>query len=106
MILFNGGGDDAFHANAVAPHYNGNFLAVLRQHGCAHRFGIFCAELEDVTNLHSLVNFEFAGLATRTAFTVPDASQISPLIGFDVALDVDAAQVMVILVGAGSHVGA
>ena len=84
----------------------GTGFAILRQHRCAHRIGILRAEFEDVTNLHRLENFERAGIAARTGFAGIDRAQVGPLIDLNVALDIDAAKVMVVFVGAGRHVAA
>ena len=66
--------------------------------------GVLCAEFEDVTNLHGFENFQHAMVAARARFTCVDRAQISPAIDFNVAFDIDAANVMVVFVGAGGHV--
>src|SRR6185295_10732231 len=90
--------------DAVAAHDNRNFFAIGGQHGRTHRFGILRAEFEDVTNLHALENFERAIVTAWTSLARTYCSEVSPLIDFDIAFDVDATNVMVVFVGAGGHV--
>src|SRR5207248_4402958 len=106
IVLFDGGGDDALDADSVAAHYDGNLFAVGHQNISAHRFGILRAEFEDMPNLHGRENFQPTGVAARTGFTGVDRAQVGPLIDFDIAFDVHAANVMVVFVRAGCHVAA
>src|SRR5438067_10259872 len=91
---------------AVAPHYDRHFLTFLIEHSRAHRNRIFRAELEDVTYLKSLEDFERARFALRAAFARCDCPEINPAVNRNVARDVDAAQMVVILIRAGRHVAA
>src|SRR5262245_13223486 len=104
MVLFYDCGHDSFDADAVTAHHNRNFLAVSGQNGRAHRRGILCAEFEDVANLHGFENFEYSTVAVRTGFTGIHGPEIGPLINFDVTLDVDATNVMIVFVRASRHV--
>src|SRR5205823_1959155 len=59
---------------------------------------------KDVTDFHRFENFQCSGVAAWTILARVDCAQIGPLIDFDVALDIDAANVTVVFVGAGGHV--
>src|SRR6266571_6229962 len=65
MVLLDGRRDDTFNADAVAAHDNWDFLAVLRQYRLAHRLGILRSQLEEVTDLHRLVNVQHTRIASR-----------------------------------------
>src|SRR5260370_31944713 len=106
VVLLNRGRDNAFHADAVAAHHDGDLFTILCQHSCAHRLGILRSEFEDVPDFHRFVNFQDTRLATRTRFTRRNCPQVSPLIHFDVPFNIDAANMMVVFVGAGRHVAA
>src|SRR3712207_7579854 len=56
-------------------------------------------ELEDVADLHRLEHVERAGLAVRARLAGLRGAQVGPVVGFDVALDVHAAEVALVLVG-------
>src|SRR5205807_4605952 len=50
VILFNGGGHDARHTDAVAPHVEGNLFAAFVEYDALHGLAVFCSQLEDVTD--------------------------------------------------------
>src|SRR5258705_226201 len=101
MVLLDRRRDDALNTNAVAAHDNRNWLSLFGQNRGAHRLGILRSEFEYVADLHRLENFQRAYVAARAALAGRDAAQVGPLIWFDVALNFDAAQVVVVFVGAG-----
>ena len=98
-------GDDAFDADTVTSHDDRHRLTFNRQHGRAHRLRILCAEFEDVTNLHCLENFQCAFVTTRTTLAGNNSAQVGPTIWLDIAFNLNPAQVMVVFIGAGRHVG-
>ena len=64
VILLDGGGHDARHADAVAAHFHDLRLALRVQKGGFHSFGIFGAQLENVSDLDAATDFQRA-LAVR-----------------------------------------
>src|SRR5205085_3383223 len=69
-----------------------------------HRDRILRAELEDMPDLQRLEDFKRAALAIRTTLARCDRAQVGPTVGAYVALDVHAAQVVIVLVRAGCHI--
>src|SRR5690606_41209886 len=69
----------------------------------AERLGVLGAELEDGADLDALPQVEL-GPALHAAVALGDGAEIGPLADGDIAGDVDAPVVPVVLVGAGGHV--
>src|SRR6266496_5065895 len=104
VLLLNYCGDDPFYPDAVAPHYDGYLFSLLRKHCCAHRLGVFCAELENVANFHRFVDFEHARITARASFAGYHGPEVQPFINRDISRDVDAPQMVIILVSTRGHV--
>src|SRR5579859_3426390 len=96
------GGHGAFDADAVAAHDRADRLAVRAGHADLHGLGVLGAELEDVADLDAALHLQ-AVPAVDAAVAGGDLAQVRPLADADVALDVHAAQVGVVDVGAGVH---
>src|SRR5262245_15214936 len=85
--------------DAVGAHDDRDGLAGLVEHGCAELLAVAGAELEDVADLDRLPHLERC-LAERAGLAFLHLAQIEPRGDLDVTLDVDAAHVEVVLVGA------
>src|SRR5262245_48999127 len=98
--------DDRRHhapdADAVGAHLDRAALPPLVERVRAERLAVAGAELEDVADLDGLVHGE-RGSAQRARLAGAHLAQIEPILYGDVALEVDAAQVMVVPIGAGGH---
>src|SRR5690606_40373117 len=97
------GGHVALDADAVGAHDDGVAVAGLVLDVRAERLGVLGAELEDVADLDALPQVEL-GPALHAAVTLGDGAEIGPLADGDIAGDVDAPVVPVVLVGAGRSV--
>ena len=104
VMLFDGGSDDAFHSDSITAHHDWHRLSIDRQHGRAHRLGVFRTELEDVTDLHRFENFQCAYVTTRTTLAGSNTAQVSPLIRLYVSFNFHASQVVIVFVRSCGHV--
>ena len=103
MVLFDGGGDDARYADAVAAHDHGHFGAAGVQHARLHGLAVLGAELEDVADFDAALDIERAA-AVGTRIAGLGVAQIGDL-GLDgVAAPVHAGQMMAPLIGAADEI--
>jgi hypothetical protein len=90
------------HPDAVRAHRGRPGVALGIQDRNAEGLGVAATQLEDVAGLDAADHLEgFA--AGDTGLAVEDAAQVQPVVDGDVPFDIDAAQVDVVLVGAGGH---
>ena len=78
--------------------------AVWVEHGCAHRFAVSGAELEDVAGLDTADDLD-CRTALGTRLTLSDFAQVSPSSDVHVAVDRNAGVVPIVLVGARGQAG-
>ena len=102
VVDLDGGGHGALDADAVAAHDRLDRLAVRARHPDVHGVGVLVAELEDVPDLDAPLDLQ-AVPAVHARVAGRHLAQVGPPADADVALDVDAAQVGVVDVGAGGH---
>src|ERR1700722_19244065 len=102
VVDLDDGGHGALDADAVAAHDRPDRLAVRAGHPALHGLGVLGAELEDVAALDAALPLQ-AVPAVDARVAHRDLAQVRPLADVDVALDVHAAQVGVVDVGAGVH---
>ena len=88
---------------SVAPHTHGNRFAILVEDFGAHGFGILGAELENVADFDTALNFNLP-LATRTGVTCGDGSQVGDFKCGDIPVPVHTSQVLVVFIGAADEV--
>ena len=98
-------GQVALDSDAVRTHHQRDALALGVLDRCPKRLGVLSALFEDVSDLDATEHLERLG-ADRARLTGGDGAKIEPLVDADVAVDVDAAQVVIVAVSAGGHVGA
>ena len=110
VVLFDGGGDDTRHADAIAAHRHGNKAAVLTLAGGLHGLAVPGAELEDVAHLDTAADAECAravlatGLRCRARVSGQDVAQVSDRGLGQVAAPVHALEVLVVAIGAAHEV--
>jgi hypothetical protein len=81
---FDGGGEDALDADAVAAHDGGGLFAVAVEDGGAHGFGVLVAELEDVADLDGFADAQ--GLAADgVGLALVDVADVGDEGGLEVA---------------------
>src|SRR5690625_3937853 len=99
VVLFDGCGHNARHTDAVAPHDERLFYAVVVQEGGLHGLGVFGAQIEDLADFDTA---EFGeGTATASAgITCTGEAHFGPEIDIEVSIDVDAGVEEAIFVGA------
>src|SRR4051794_16626719 len=102
VVDLDGGGHGALDADAVAAHDRLGRLAVRTGHPDVHGVGVLVTELEDVPDLDAALDLQ-AVPAVDARVAGRDLAQVGPPGHADVALDVHAAQVGVVDVGAGEH---
>ena len=103
--MFDGSGENAFDADAVAAHDWRDLLAVGIEHARTHRLGVFVAKLEDVADFDGLANYQLAAaVVLRACFAFVDAADVSRNCPFEVAAGHYVAQVVIELVGASYEV--
>ncbi len=102
---FDGGGEDALDADAVAAHDGGDLLAVAVEDRGSHGLGVFVAELEDVADFYSFTEAE-GGAVDGAAFALEDVADVGDEGGLEVAQRGDVAEVVLLPVGSGDEVGA
>ena len=103
VVLFNGGGHHAGHADAVTAHGHHHGLAIFIQHGGAQCFGVLGAELEDMPHLDAAFDAQGAG-AIGAGITVDHITQVGDLWQGHVPFPVDVEVVFAIFIGAGTEV--
>lgn len=103
MVLFDGGGDHAGYADAVAAHDQVDRLALFAQDVQLHRFAVLGAKLEDMTDLDAALDHQGA-LAVRAGVAFDDIAQVGDLGQRQVALPVHAEVVLVLDVGASGEI--
>ena len=81
IVLLDGGGDDARHADAVAAHLDDLRLALRVQKSGFQGFGIFGAQLEDMADLDTAADFQRA-LAVRRGIAGDDIANVGNQVGF------------------------
>jgi hypothetical protein len=59
-----------------------------------------------VADLHRLENFQRPAVATWAPFTCLNGAQIQPLVNLNISIWIDAAEMVIIFVGAGGQVAA
>jgi len=95
---FDGGGEDALDADAVATHDRGNFFAVAVEDGSSHGLRVPAAQFKDVADLDSFA--EAQGLAADgVELSFDDVANIRDKSGFEVAHGGDVAEVVLLFVG-------
>ena len=104
MVLFDGGGNDAGNADAVAAHERNGRAAVFELDFQPHRFRVFFAKLEDVADFDAAADGERAA-AVRGGVAFDDVAQVGDFAKRYVALPVDVEVVVVVFVGARGKVG-
>ena len=100
VVLFDGSRDDAADSNAVTPHLDELRLAIDIEKRCAHRLRVKRAEREDVSDFDASDDFQHA-LAVGRGIARDHIANIRDHVGLaTVATEIDAAEVIVGLVGA------
>src|SRR6185312_8548596 len=102
VVDLDGRGHGALDADAVAAHDRLDRLAVRAGHPDIHGVGVLVAKLEDVPDLDAALYLQ-AVPAVDAGVAGCHLAQAGPPAHGDVALDVHAAQVGVVGVGAGEH---
>ena len=104
IALLNGSADDARHADTVAAHFHDLALAVLIQEGAVERLGVFAAQLEDVADFDAAADVENP-LAVRRGISGNDVADVDDRRLWQVAAEIDAAQVVAGFIGATDEIG-
>src|SRR6476646_9756178 len=102
VVDLDGRGHGALDADAVAAHDRLDRLAVRAGHPDIHGVGVLVAKLEDVPDLDAALDLQ-AAPAVQAGVAGRHFAQVGPPAHGDVTLDVHAAQVGVVDVGAGDH---
>src|SRR6185312_4108202 len=88
VILLDGGGHDARHTDAIAPHEQRHFSARLIEHGCLEGLAVLAPELEDVSHLDATGDLE-ATAAARARIPRAHVAKVGGSDVGDVPLPVD-----------------
>src|SRR5439155_2235868 len=99
VVLLDGRGHDARHADTVAAHVARGLTARLIEHQRFHGLAVLAAQLEDVTDLDAARDLQ-APLAGRAGIARDDVAQIRSAGAGHIPLPVHARQMHVLLVGA------
>src|SRR6195256_4291723 len=103
VVLLDGRGHDARHADTVAAHVERGLAARLIEHQRLHGLAVLAAQLEDVTHLDTARDLQ-APLAGRAGVALDDVAQIRSAGAGHIPLPVHARQMHVLLVGAAHEV--
>ena len=97
MAAFDGGRQNPFHSNPVAPHDDRNLPALRVEHGGSHALRVPGPQLEDVPDLQGLVNFQ-RGTASGARLSGLNLSQVE-ILGLVIPSGCHAGEVKIIPVG-------